>query len=123
MSPYGPYGLYGTIPKLQLILVNIHICLGQALCQYLDIFGVGSLQEALEAAGLPSTFVARNCRDTSLITGTELCVGGSTVHVTEANKNEFVKLTVQFHIRESISRQAALVLRARKATFTPLQGP
>lgn len=86
---------------------------------YKDIFGVDTLGEALDAAGLKRFFVANDSKDPELTGATELKPQGATCLVTEENKHEFLKLLTEFNMSSSLSQQADLVRKGLLRVICP----
>ena len=110
-------GLFDQLKKVDETLAQKKECIASG--QYTQIFGVDSLVEALDSAGLPCTFIARDSKAPDLTGCTELVTGGVNIIVNEDNKQEFLQRTACFHISQSISQQAALVRKGLLRTICP----
>ncbi|CAE8588211.1 unnamed protein product [Polarella glacialis] len=86
---------------------------------YQDIFGVETLREALQAAGLKQEFVAGDSKDPELTGSTELKPGGMKCQVTEDNKHEFINLLAEFNLTASLTQQADLVRQGLLRVICP----
>lgn len=83
------------------------------------VFGVSSLIDALDAAGLPNNFTGLDSRVVELTGMTELRAGGAECQVTEANLEDFLWRFARHQLLQSIQPQADLIRHGMLRVLCP----